>query len=120
MSNTESPALLLPDCNPAGARASAYASVMAGIPGTFTEAQVRMVLPLRTVPRADAEARMLAWSEAFTEAQQLCVISMLDLKSSDFWATMADAMEPCALRGVLMRWALLEGGPFAEGPGADR
>lgn len=75
------------------------------IPATFTEAQAETILAISRISATDsgfAEQLLQAWTpERFTEAQARCVHEMLKLDADDLRATIADAMEPCALRQKL-------------------
>jgi hypothetical protein len=77
-------------------------SVRVDIPATFTEAQAETILAISRISATDsgfAEQLLQAWTpERFTEAQARCVHEMLKLHADDLRATIADAMEPCALR----------------------
>ncbi len=106
MSNTApSPLLPLVARTFAGTCPATPASVLAGIPATFTEDQARLVLMLKGIPPDSVEVENLLWAPGrFTDAQRTCATALLQLGPRDFCETLADAMEPCALRGTLMRW----------------
>jgi hypothetical protein len=76
------------------------------VPETFSERQACLVLDLATLhlcSRARALHTLHAWehSRLLSPSQAECIAQMLLLDRQDFLATLADAMEPCALRHEL-------------------
>ena len=72
------------------------------IPETFSEVQAETILAINKISATDwgfAQQLLQAWTPGrFTGSQAQCVHEMLQLGAEDMKATLADAMEPCALR----------------------
>jgi hypothetical protein len=80
------------------------------IPAPFSDDQARLLLALKELGTANDDATWLMWaSESFSQAQVVCGLQMLALGLPDFRATLADAMWPGPLRGMLLR-----GGDIAD------
>jgi hypothetical protein len=92
------------------AKAPARSDVASEIPGAFSEDQARQILVLKVlgVDREAALRILRGKRQALNGAQVECAGEMLELELGDLCATLADAMNPCALRGQLMRRRIIE------------